>query len=289
MPDGGVTDAARGPGLLRVSGLDVTLGRGRRRSPVLHGVDLAVDRGEIVGLIGETGSGKTTLARSVLGSVTPMAGSVLVDGVDVTALDAGERRALRRRGTVQYVFQDPLLSLDPDLTAGQSVAEGLRIRGGRDAPAVAAAVDAALGAVGLDPSLGARHPADLSGGQRQRVAIARALVLDPHLLLCDEPVSALDAANRIQVLDLLCLLRDERDLGVLFISHDLGSVAGIADRIVVLYRGRVVEEGPTARVILEPQHPYTRLLLGSAPTLSGGEADRGRRQELRRLLAAETN
>ena len=277
------------PELLRVSGLDVALGLGRRRAPVLHDVDLAVDRGEIVGLIGETGSGKTTLARSILGSVRPTAGRVLVDGADVAALDPRGLRALRRAGTVQYVFQDPLLSLDPDLTAAQSVGEGLRIRGGSDPDAVDRAVEAALADVGIDAALGARRPAELSGGQRQRVAIARALVLEPRLLLCDEPVSALDAANRIQILELIARLRDERDLGVLFVSHDLGSVAGIADRVVVLYRGRVVEEGPTARVILEPRHPYTRLLLGSAPTLARGEADRGRRHELRRLLAAETN
>lgn len=270
--------------LLRITGLDVSLGRGRRATRVLHGVDLAVDRGEIVGLIGETGSGKTTLARSVLGSVTPTSGTVLVAGTDVASLTERERRVLRRTGTVQYVFQDPLLSLDPDLTAAQSIGEGLRIRGGIDAAALAATIDDTLRAVGLDVALGARTPAELSGGQRQRVAIARALVVEPRLLLCDEPVSALDAAHRIQVLDLLGRLRDERDLGVLFISHDLGSVAGVADRIVVLYRGRVVEEGPTARVILEPEHPYTRLLLGSAPTLAGGEADRGRRHELRRLL-----
>jgi len=186
------------------------------------------------------------------------------------------------------VFQDPLLSLDPDLTAAQSVAEGLRIRGGLSHDEIRAAVQGALEEVGLDASHGERVPADLSGGQRQRVAIARALVLEARLLLCDEPVSALDAANRIQILTLLARLRDERDLGIVFISHDLGSVAGIADRIVVLYRGRVVEEGPTERVILAPEHPYTRLLLGSAPTLAGGEADRERRQELRRLLAAET-
>jgi len=272
------------PELLRVTDLDVSLGRGRRRSAVLHGVDLAVDKGEIVGLIGETGSGKTTLARSVLGSVTPTAGRVVVDGIDIASLGSRGRRAQRRAGTVQYVFQDPLLSLDPDLTAAQSVGEGLRVRGDRDPRE---AVDRSLADVGLDGSHGERRPAELSGGQRQRVAIARALVLDPQLLLCDEPVSALDAANRIQILTLLARLRDERDLGMLFISHDLGSVAGIADRIAVLYRGRIVEEGPTERVILEPEHPYTRLLLGSAPTLAGGEADRDRRQELRRLLAAE--
>jgi len=279
-------DHKRAPELLRVTDLDVSLGRGRRRAAVLHDVQLSVDRGEIVGLIGETGSGKTTLARSVLGSVTPTTGSVLVDGVEVSSLGSRDRLALRRAGTVQYVFQDPLLSLDPDLTAAQSIAEGLRIRGVRE---TAEAVEGALADVGLDTSHGRRSPAELSGGQRQRVAIARALVLDPKLLLCDEPVSALDAANRIQILTLLSRLRDERDLGMLFISHDLGSVAGIADRIVVLYRGRVVEEGPTERVVLQPRHPYTRLLLGSAPTLAGGEADREQRHELRRQLAAEPN
>jgi ABC-type glutathione transport system ATPase component len=270
--------------LLDVRGVTVSLGRSRRRATVLHEVDLTVGVGEIVGLIGETGSGKTTLARAVIGAVTPEFGEVRVDGMDIGALDRRQLRAFRRTGTVQYVFQDPLLSLDPDRVVGESVAEGLHMRGRMTAVEIALAVAAALDSVGLAPQLAARLPAQLSGGQRQRIALARALVLSPRLLLCDEPVSALDAANRIQVLDLLLQLRDERDLGIVFISHDLGSVAGIADRIVVLYRGRVVEEGPTERVVREPRHPYTRLLLGSAPSLATGAADRGVRQELRREL-----
>jgi ABC-type glutathione transport system ATPase component len=270
--------------LLDVRGATVALGRGRRRATVLHEVDLAVRAGEIVGLIGETGSGKTTLARAVIGAVVPQAGEVRVAGTNIAAFDRRRLQAFRRTGTVQYVFQDPLLSLDPDRVVGESVAEGLRVRGGTTTDEIATAVAAALHSVGLAGEFAARLPAQLSGGQRQRIALARALVLTPRLLLCDEPVSALDAANRIQVLDLLVQLRDDLELGIVFISHDLGSVAGIADRIVVLYRGRVVEEGPAEQVVLEPRHPYTRLLLGSAPSLAAGAADRGVRQELRRQL-----
>ena len=271
--------------LLEVDGVEVSYGRGRAERRILHGVSLSLAAGESVGLIGETGSGKTTLARTILGLTRLTAGSVRFDGETVSGLGARALRSFRRSGRLQYVFQDPLQSLDPDVTVRDSIGEGLRIRGGLTAPDVAARAEAALASVGLPADLLGRVPGQLSGGQRQRVAIARALALQPRLLLLDEPVSALDAANRIQVLDLLVRLRDTTGLGVLFISHDLGSVAGIADRIVVLYRGRVVEEGPTERVILEPRHPYTRLLLGSAPTLAGGEADRERRHELRRLLA----
>jgi ABC-type glutathione transport system ATPase component len=270
--------------LLDLREVTVSLGRGKRRTTVLHEIDLAVGAGEVVGLIGETGSGKTTIARTIVGAVTPDSGEVHVTGVDVAGLGARALREFRRSGSVQYVFQDPLLSLDPDRTVGDSVAEGLQVRGGLQPGEIQLAVAEVLQSVALPSELAGRLPAELSGGQRQRVAVARALVVSPRLLLCDEPVSALDAANRIQVLDLLLTLRDERGLGIVFISHDLGSVAGVADRIVVLYRGRVVEEGPTDRVVLEPRHPYTRLLLGSAPSLAAGAADRSIRQELRRQL-----
>jgi len=276
--------------LLRVADLTVSLGHGRRRTEVLHGVNATVARGEIVGLVGETGSGKTTIARSILGLVPPASGSIELDGTDVARLSPGRLRAFRRAGIAQYVFQDPLRSLDPQLTIAASVAEGLRVRGGIDRAVIRSRVEETLELVGVSPELAARRPAELSGGQRQRVAIARAMVLEPSLLICDEPVSALDAANRIQMLELLVALRDASGIGMLFISHDLGSVAGITDRIVVLYRGRVVEAGSTAEVLLAPRHPYTRLLVGSAPTLSGGAADRGRRAELRAELALlETN
>lgn len=253
---------------LEADGVEVWLGR-RAKSRILHGVDLTARSGEIVGLIGETGSGKTTLARAVVGLAPLHAGTVRVGGEPVSGLRGAELRRFRRTGRVQYVFQDPLRSLDPDVTVLDSVAEGLTIRGdGRPADRRARAV-AALEQVGLDPALGDRLPGRLSGGQRQRVAIARAIAVDPAVLLLDEPVSALDAANRNHVLRLLDRLRHEREVAIVMISHDLGSLAGIADRIVVLYQGRVVEEGPAARVLLEPEHPYTQRLIASVPSIDG--------------------
>ncbi|WP_053205791.1 ABC transporter ATP-binding protein [Jiangella muralis] len=253
---------------LEADGVEVRLGR-RATTPILHGVDLTARAGEIVGLIGETGSGKTTLARAVVGLAPLHAGAVRVDGTPVSGLRGAELRRFRRGGRVQYVFQDPLRSLDPDVTVLDSVAEGLAVRGeGRAADRRARAV-AALEQVGLDPALGDRLPGRLSGGQRQRVTIARALAVDPRVLLLDEPVSALDAANRNHVLRLLDRLRREREVAIVLITHDLGSLAGIADRIVVLYRGRVVEEGPAARVLLEPADPYTQRLIASVPSIDG--------------------
>ncbi|KAF0959698.1 ABC transporter ATP-binding protein [Rhodococcus sp. T7] len=271
--------------LLRMTDVRVERGLRGARKQILHGVDLTIDAGEKVGLIGESGSGKTTLARTILGLITPTAGSVEIRGQRVDDLPAAQRRAHRRTGTVQYVFQDPLLSLDPDIPVGESIAEGLIVRGGLDRDVVRSKVAAVLSSVGLDADIAVRIPAELSGGQRQRIAIARALVLDPALLLLDEPVSALDSVNRIQILKLLTELGHSRQLAQLFISHDLGAVASLVDRIVVLYRGNIVEDGPTHQVISDPQHPYTALLVGSAPTLSGGAVTRERRRELRlRLL-----
>jgi peptide/nickel transport system ATP-binding protein len=271
--------------LLEVSGLEVSYGRGASARRILHGVDLRVASGEAVGLIGETGSGKTTLARTILGLTRVQSGTVRVEGAAVSGLRGSALRAFRRSGAVQYVFQDPLLSLDPDVVVADSIAEGLRIRGGVARADVSARVEAAMRDVGLPLELLARRPAELSGGQRQRVAFARALVLEPKLLLLDEPVSALDAANRIQILNLLRRLGREKGIAQLFISHDLGSVAGVTDAIAVLYRGDIVEAGPTRDIIRRPQHPYTRLLIGSATTLTGGGIDRQRRRELRQALA----
>ncbi|WP_368499396.1 ABC transporter ATP-binding protein [Herbiconiux sp. A18JL235] len=284
-----MSERDRGRALLSVDGVDVSYGRGKAERRVLKGVSLEVAPGEAVGLIGETGSGKTTLARTVLGLTRLSSGSVRFDGAAISGLRGRALRELRRSGALQYVFQDPLLSLDPDVTVGDSIAEGLRLRGGLDRDAVDAAVGRALVAVGLDEALLHRLPAQLSGGQRQRVVIARALAVEPRLLLLDEPVSALDAANRIQVLDLLRRLGRENGIAQLFISHDLGSVAGITDRIAVLYRGEIVETGPTGEVIARPRHPYTRLLIGSATTLAGGGVDRETRGRLRRELAADSS
>jgi peptide/nickel transport system ATP-binding protein len=278
--------AAPAAPLLRIDGLDVAYGRGNARRRVLRSVDLDVHKGEIVGLIGETGSGKTTLLRAILGLTRPESGAIHLGGTRLDTLDPRAQRAFRRSGQLQYVFQDPLQSLDPDLSIGQSIAEGLRISGDVPQHEIAARVGQALHDVGLPSDVLMRLPAQLSGGQRQRVVIARALILDPALLLLDEPVSALDAATRVQILELLESLRRERGIAQIFVSHDLGSVAGIASRIAVLYRGEIVESGPTAEIMHRPQHPYTRLLIGSAHDLKRGAADPDRRQELRRALAA---
>ena len=259
--------AAAAPPLLAVAGVDVVLGHGWRASQVLTGVDLDIWPGEIVGLVGETGSGKTTLARTIVGLVRPRQGRIVFAGTEISGLRRGARRRERRSGHVQLVFQDPLRSLDPDLTVAEIVGEGLTIRGGLDAGQISEQVDDALAKVGLDAALRDRTPGQISGGQRQRVSIARALAAGPRLLLCDEPVSALDASNRNYILRLLAGLRDSLSLPIVIISHDLSSLAGIADRVVVLYRGRIVEDGPVSQVFSAPRHPYTALLMASAPSV----------------------
>jgi oligopeptide/dipeptide ABC transporter ATP-binding protein len=256
--------------VLRVEGLHVRYPStaAAAAGDVLRGVDLTVAAGEIVGVIGETGSGKTTLARAIVGLVEPLAGSVRFEGDDIAGLRGRARRAFRRAGGIQLVFQDPLRSLDPDLTVEAIVAEGLVVRGDPRPGERPARVRQALELVGLDASLAARRPGEISGGQRQRVALARAVALAPRLLICDEPVSALDASNRNYILRILGDLRDRLRPGVIVISHDLGSLAGVADRVAVLYRGRIVEEGPIGAVFSSPRHPYTALLIASAPHLS---------------------
>ena len=249
--------------LLSIRGLEVAYGD----KVVVDKIDLDVDRGEILGLIGETGSGKTTILRSILGLVQPKAGSIRLERDEIGALRGQALREFRRTSRLQYVFQDSLRSLDPDLTIGDSIGEGLDIRGGLKAPERAAKIAEALTAVGLDPAFSQRLPRHLSGGQRQRAAIARALVLEPLMLLLDEPVSALDAASRVRVLELLGKLAHEQGIAQIFISHDLGSVAGIADKVAVLYRGRVVESGPMKDVLSRPSHPYTRRLIEAVPAI----------------------
>lgn len=273
-------------GLLTVDSLRVDLGR-YQKVRVLDGVSFEIRAGEIVGLIGETGSGKSTIARTILGAVAPASGTVTVEGTDVGALRGRRRRLWRRGGAVQYIFQDPLRSLDPDHTIAVSVGEGLRI-GRVRASAVDSRVTRALSDVGLDQSLRCRRPVELSGGQRQRAAIARALVMRPSLLICDEPVSALDASSRDRVLRTLTDLRTTGDLGMLVISHDIGSLAAIADRILVLHDGVIVESGPTRDLLADPQHPYTRLLVASVPVIGVAGIDSAERHRLRSAVAAAT-
>jgi peptide/nickel transport system ATP-binding protein len=239
--------------------------RYRGGSVALQAVSFAVDEGQNIGLVGESGAGKTTLLRLLLGLAAPTSGSVMFDGV---ALDRRNReRMVQFRRSVQTVFQDPYASLDPRQSIGRSVSEPLRSLGIATGADARARVEEALNAVGLPADSATRYPHEFSGGQRQRVAIARAVVGHPRVLLADEPVSALDMTTRIQVLDLLAELGQSNNLTVVMVSHDLGAVAALCSRIVVLQRGRVVEQGDTSTVLAAPAEPYTRTLLASVPRL----------------------
>ena len=250
--------------VLDVKGLTVAYDRHRN---VLADVALSVGAGEIVGVVGETGSGKTTLARAVAGLVPARAGTISLGGTELTALRGRALRDFRRTGRLQLVFQDPLRALDPDWDVRALVAEPLAVAGAVPPEERAGRVAEALRAVGLDPGLAGRRPAQLSGGQRQRVLLARALVTAPALVIADEPVSALDASARNHVLALLSGLRETSGTSQLVISHDLPSLAGLVDRIAVLHRGRIVEDGPVERVLAEPSHPYTARLVAATPRL----------------------
>jgi peptide/nickel transport system ATP-binding protein len=265
----------RGTPMLRVTGLEVDYRRRPEPSsgPTVCDVDLTVHRGEVVALVGESGSGKSTIAWTIAGLRKPSAGQITLADSRRESTGAGEgrvadltRKAARRdpalRRQVQLVFQNPTTSLNPRRTVGDAVSRPLRLRGLRR-DAARAALDKALVDVGLEAAHADRLPAQLSGGQQQRVGIARALAAGPTLILADEVVSALDVSVQASVLRLLDDLRDEYDLGYLFISHDLAVVRNIADWVVVLYLGRVCEEGPVERVFAEVGHPYTRLLVSS--------------------------
>ena len=226
-------------------------------------VDLEIRKGECLALVGESGSGKTTLGRCLIRLIEPTSGSVLFDGEDLLALGPRELRARRRR--FQMVFQDPWGSLDPRQRVGAIVAEPLEVFEELGREGTASRVAELLAAVGLDPVLAGRWPHELSGGQRQRVGIARALAAGPDLLVADEPVSALDVSIRSQILDLLASLRRRLGLALLFVSHDLGAVARLADRVAVLYQGRIVELSTVEDLFRRPQHPYTVSLLAAVP------------------------
>ena len=242
--------------------------RSGRVARALDGADLVLRAGEVVALVGESGSGKTTLARSLVGLTRPVAGQVAWDGNPMNRSTRGLKE-LRRR--VQLVLQDPSGALNPRHTVYESVAEGLRVHRlvGRSDKTETELVANALASAGLRPpeSLFLRYPHELSGGQRQRVLIAGALAVQPQLLIADEPVSSLDASIRGEILALLLRLREQLGLGVLVVTHDLGLAWNIADRIAVMYLGRVVEAGPTEDVLTSPQHPYTQALLSVVPEM----------------------
>jgi len=237
-------------------------------------VSFTLAPGECLGLVGETGCGKSTLARTIMQAPPPTDGDILFKGESLVAADPDARRSVRRE--MQYVFQDPFASLDPTWRVADLVAEPLRIAGWDRARTVAR-VEEVLQAVGIDPArYGTRRPRELSGGQCQRVAVARALALSPRLLICDEVVSGLDVSIQAQLLNLFEQLRRTFGLAYLFISHDLGVVRHLSDRVAVMYLGKIVEIGPSDCVYRQPRHPYTAALLGAVPSVSRHKEARGR-------------
>ena len=258
--------------------------RPQRHVHAVDGVSFSMTRGEILGLVGESGSGKTTTALCALGLIEPTEGEILFNGQSVQALvRSRERQSLRQQ--MQLIFQDPYESLNPRQTVFATVAEPVevhRLTRGREEKVER--VKAALNAAGLKPpeTFFKRYPEDLSGGQRQRVVIAGALVLNPQLLVADEPVSMLDVSIRAEILNLLRQLRDERSITILYITHDLATAAYFTDRVAVMYLGRIVEIGPTETVLSDPRHPYTQALLSVIPVPNP------RRRRKRMILVGET-
>jgi oligopeptide/dipeptide ABC transporter ATP-binding protein len=242
----------------------------------VNGISLELAAGETLGLVGESGCGKSTLGKAIVKLVPVAAGAIVVDGVDIAPLGRTELAEMRRK--VQMIFQDPYGSLNPRSTVGRSVAQPLVIASWK-ADAIAKRVETLLGWVGLPSDAKQRYPHEFSGGQRQRIGIARALALNPKLIICDEPVSALDVSVRAQVINLLEDLKGEFGVSYLFISHDLSVVEHIADRVAVMYLGTLVEVGARDQIWRNPQHPYTKALLAAAP-IADPKAARARQRSV---------
>ncbi|MEV7126065.1 ABC transporter ATP-binding protein [Streptomyces sp. NPDC093260] len=259
-------DSGDGEVVLEATGLRREFGRGRRALTAVDGVSLTLRRGETVGVVGESGSGKTTLGRVLVGLLEPTAGEVRFEGRARHGVDPA----------VQMVFQDPVSSLNPRRSVGESVADPLRARGERDEGRIRRRVTELLERVGLEGAHYDRYPHEFSGGQRQRVGIARALAADPKVIVCDEPVSALDVTTQAQVVALLGELQRELGIALVFVAHDLAVVRQVSDRVAVMHRGRIVEEGPADEVYGAPRDPYTRRLLAAVPALDPQAAARRR-------------
>ena len=260
--------------------------KGFRKEPfkALKGVSLDIRPGETVGLVGESGSGKTTLGRAVLGLAPVTGGSILYKGADIAHLGRRESRALSSE--IQVVFQDPYTSLNPSLTIEQILVEPLTVK---NIPAKEASrrVLSLLDQVGLPQSAADRLPREFSGGQRQRIAIARALALEPRLIVCDEPVSALDLSTQARVMDLFKEIQERTGVAYLFVSHDLAVVRNLSHRVAVMYHGEIVEWGDGDQVTARPEHPYTQRLFLAAPVPDPVRQEQ-RRAERERLLAEQS-
>ncbi len=250
--------------LLQLTDIQKSYGRGPKAVPAVRGVDLVIDRGETVGLVGESGCGKTSLGRVVVGLQSATDGEILFDG---EAIDRGQLSQPGYRRRVQMVFQHPDQSLNPRLRVKQMLAEPLRLLTDVPSEEITDRIERTLTLVGLGPGYMERRSRQLSGGQQQRVAIARALICEPDLVVLDEPTSSLDQSVRARILALLRDIQQERQVAYLFISHDLSTVRKIADRVAVMYLGRVVELADTETIFESPQHPYTRALLSAVPRM----------------------